>query len=936
MIEIRHLTKRYQIDAAPILDDVSLSFPETGLYYLIGKSGAGKTTLLSLLGCIDEEYEGSILFHKKELKELTAEEKSFYRFSNASFVFQDFCSMEEESVEDNLHKVLDIISFSDEEKEKRIQDVLKRVGLEEKRKMKFKDASGGEKKRLSLARGLIKPSEILLVDEPVSSLDKKLRKSISSILEEEAKNRLILVITHELESIPSSATIYEIRNGKIEEKRKRERKEAKAVKEKIKRHSYPFKAKLRSSFSFLKANIRFMSVVFFALTLSLFSSSFSFQLSGNVSSSLVESFSKYMKDNTVVIENKEQGIERSNYEIASEEEVNHYVLNYPDSVIDKDIFYLTSLNEIFQGNQSLKARYQNSTYSLKKLSADSILNYSLPEEEGIESLKDYKSEEIALQLDEESYLGFYYLLTGTKKNEITEKEVSTINGILSYRIVSLDLLLNVSDWNYHLEHSFRIRNAFLSDTCKVIVPERGFSSYFVKEILHFKERFEEEKGEYPPWTLLKCRGIRAKKGKLLDFFISFLKDEQSYLTLEILKLSGYYRKGNSETYNRIGIYKDYKSRLSVKEITRLYQENADIFSSLCFSSFMYTYTASGYISGFLNPYFFSRYREKLNRIQDKNAYSIYDLGNFQGSVIETEDGVIKADLVSSMDGNGLAFQPYDDALLLYGEKPKSYGEIGISKKMAEEFYPRASDALGEKLYVLTLEKTQKEGGQYRHFFSEGELTVSAIYDSEEIALYQDALFPLAYSFYLTQPNKDSFTLTNATMQVDFDKVTKEECEALIEKGGKYTTSFPMYDMIAEINHTLNLLSELFFVLSLLSFLCSGYLMFLSFFLILKKDRKGVGVMLALGYQKKEIFRYYLFLILALSFFSYLSSLSVSLFTERMIQNTMELTLSTYQGSIAPYLISFMEMIILSLIVFLLLVIQMWKISPKEALKSSAL
>lgn len=936
MIQITHLNKKYNPDSANIIDDVSLSFPDTGLFYLIGKSGAGKTTLISLLGCIDEEYEGSIRINQKELKEMTEEEKSFYRFSHVSFVFQDFCSMEEESVEDNLYKVLDIIDFTEDEKRRRIDDVLKTVGLEDKRKMKFKDASGGEKKRLSLARGLLKPSEILLVDEPVSSLDKKLRESISTILEEEAKHRLVFVITHELESIPASATIYEIHNGKIELKRTGEEQESKLIQEEVKRRGYSFKAKLKSSLTFLRTNIRFMSVVFFALTLSLFSSSFSFQLSGNVSSSLVESFSKYMKDNTVVIENKEQGIERSGYEIASEEEVDHYVKNYPESVIDKDIFYLSSLNEIFQSNQSLKARYQNSTYSLKKFSADSILNYSLPEEEGIGSLiKDYKKEEVALILDEESYLGFYYLLTGMKKNEIEEKDVSYINGVLSYKLVSMDMIFSVNDWNYRLEHSFRIRNVFLSDVCKIVVPEIGFSSYFVKEVLHFKERFEEEKGEYPPWTLVKCRGIRAKKGMLLDFFLSFLKDGQSHLTLEILKLSSYYRKGDTDTYNRIGIYKDYKSRISIKEITGLYESHRDIFSSLCFSSPMYTYTASGYISGFMKPYFFSRYREKLNRIQDTNAYSKYDFGNFQGSVMRTEDGVIKADLVSSMDGNGLVFHPYDEASVLYGEKPKSNDEIGISRKMAEEFYPNAMDALGENLYVLTLEKTQKEGELYRHHFAEGKLRISAIYDDEDLSLYQDALFPLVYSFFLTQPSKDNFMIENATMRVNFDKVTKEECEKIIEDKGSYISNFPMYDMIEEINRTLNLLSKLFFFLSLLSFLCSGYLMFLSFFLILKKDKKGVGVMLSLGYQKKEIFLYYLFLIVSLSFISYLSSLSVSLITEKMIKDTMELTLSSYQGSITPFLISFFEMIILSLVVFFLLAIQMRKITPKEALKSSS-
>lgn len=935
MIEISHLTKRYH--DKPVLSDITLSIQDTGLLYIIGKSGAGKTTLLSLIGCIDETYEGSICFNKKELKNMTEEEKADYRFQHVSFVFQDYCSLEEETVEENLMKSLDIINLSKEEKERRLLSALERVGLKAKKDMKFKDASGGEKKRLSLARGLLRDSDILLVDEPVSSLDVSLRKEITSILEEESKKRLVLIITHELDSIPSSATIYELVDGVLHLYKKGEEENRTITRKKTERRNYPLSAQLKSALSFFKAHARFMSIVFFSLTLALFSSSFSFQLSGNVSSSLVSSFSKYMKDNTMVIENKEQGIKRANYEIASQEELSHYCLAYPDLVICQEDFYLTSLNEVFLNSQSIKARYQDSSYTLRKFSADSILNYSLPEEEGLEDkVKNYKKEEIALLLDEDSLFGMYYLLFSQKPKEIDEKEINEINGALSYKVVSFEFLFYISEWKYQLNHSFRIRNVYPSTSCKVVIPEKGFSSYFVKEILHFKERYEEEKGEYPPWTLIKCKGLRIKKDRIVDFFLSFLKDEQKELTLEILKQSSYFTDGKMQTYNHIGIYKDYRNRISVSDIYRIYNENRDFLSALSFSSLMYTYTASGYISGFLSPYFFSRYKDKLNRIQDNNAYSSYDLGSFQGSLIETENGVIKADLLSSMDGNGLVFHSMEEQSLLYGNEPTRSDEIGISKMMAEEIFSLPSDAIGEKLYVLTLEKTKKENDRYHHFFIEGELTICAVYDDDSLSLYQDPLFPLAYSFSLTHPNKDSFYIDNVTMRVDFDKVTKEDCERMMTKNRKYQVSFPMYEMIKEIEKTLKLLSEVFFSLSLLSFLSSAFLMFLSFFLIMKKDRKNIGVMLALGYRKKEISLYYLLLIALLSLFSYLNSLAFSTITEKTIRNALQLTLNSYQGSIRPFLLSFFEMIVLGLIVFILLAAQIRKIMPKEALKSNDL
>ena len=159
---------------------------------------------------------------------------------------------------------------------------------------------------------------------------------------------------------------------------------------------------------------------------------------------------------------------------------------------------------------------------------------------------------------------------------------------------------------------------------------------------------------------------------------------------------------------------------------------------------------------------------------------------------------------------------------------------------------------------------------------------------------------------------------------------------MMTKDRKYQVSFPMYEMIKEIEKTLKLLSEVFFSLSLISFLSSAFLMFLSFFLIMKKDRKNIGVMLALGYRKKEISLYYFLLIGLLSLFSYLNSFVFSAITEKTIKNSLRLTLNSYQGSIRPFLLSFFEMIVLGLIVFILLAVQIRKITPKEALKSNDL
>ena len=144
MIFVQNLVKRYPGEKEDTLKRISFSLPDTGLVFLTGKSGCGKSTLLNLLSSIDEEYSGSIQVDGKELNERTEQEKAEYRFKTVSVAFQSFHATEEESVYTNRLKPLAIRKRTESEKKEKIDDVLKKVGLSNKKERKFKDLSGGE------------------------------------------------------------------------------------------------------------------------------------------------------------------------------------------------------------------------------------------------------------------------------------------------------------------------------------------------------------------------------------------------------------------------------------------------------------------------------------------------------------------------------------------------------------------------------------------------------------------------------------------------------------------------------------------------------------------------------------------------------------------------------------------------------------------------
>lgn len=932
MLEIRGLTKRFQENGRPVLDGIDLSFPECGLYYFLGKSGSGKTTLFSILGAMETDYEGSIRYQNKELKEMTEKEREDYRFYDVSFVFQDYSSMEEESVEENLLHALDITEMTEDEKRRRIHDVLKEVGLDGKKEMLFKDVSGGEKKRISLARGLLRPSRILFVDEPVSSLNPLMRKEITRLLVRESQRRLVLVITHEKDSIPEEATVKEIIDGKIISGKVGKRIESKGAMMKAKRTPLSLFGQWKSAFRFFRSHIRFLSFVFFSLTLALFSSTFSFQLSTTISASLKESFSHYMKDNTMVVEQKEDGLVRDSYRSLSHQELLYYQNRYPQYVLSENEFYLTSLNDLFRTGQICRLLSGNRQINVPRISLDSFLASSVPEEKEVElRANNYREDEIALLLEEESFSAFYVLLKGEKPKELDKAAEQELNDILSYRNVSLRLTVDKGEWNYHLDHSFRVREVFSKDETAILSPDSEFASHFVHDVLHFKERFEEEKGEYPPWTLLKCSGLRLRRYALVDFLMDFLRDPYSdSFTVELLRPSSYYKENDKATHNRIGVYLDCHSRMSVHEMEELQEKFSDRLSDLSFSSSLYTYTASGYISGFLRPYFFSRYKDRLNKIQDENAYSEADLFSMQGSLIQPEEAVYKSDLLSSMEGGSILFSSKEGKQPSFGVAPHKASEIGISQGLAETVFHRPEEALGETLHVLTIAKTEKEKGRYRNVFLEDNLTITAIYPGKEKNIVQDPLFPLCYAYSLSEERKDSFSIREVTFSVERRKDSSHVEESLKQMG--YRFSFPMRVMLEEIDHTLSLLSIVFLSLSLFSFLSSGFVMGLSFFLILSKNTRGIGVLLSLGYHRSEISRYYFFLLFLLTLSSYLSSLIFSSYAEKMILSTLSLSSHSYQGRFLPYLISFLFASFLVACVSIFLSFRIRKISPKEALR----
>lgn len=218
MIKVSHLSKSYKtgLRKTKILNDVSFTLPEKGLFAIFGKSGSGKTTILNILGGLDKQDEGEVYIDDEKI---TNSNRDRIRNRKIGFIFQNYYLESNSTIGDILAHQMRIAGFTSEEEIKRRSDiVLSLVDLKKYEKKSSDALSGGQKQRVAIARALIKGSEIILADEPTGNLDSQNTIKVMDILKEISKTKLVVLVTHETSLIHKYADDHiELIDGKLVE-----------------------------------------------------------------------------------------------------------------------------------------------------------------------------------------------------------------------------------------------------------------------------------------------------------------------------------------------------------------------------------------------------------------------------------------------------------------------------------------------------------------------------------------------------------------------------------------------------------------------------------------------------------------------------------------------------------------------------------------------
>lgn len=213
MLQLKNIVKTYKTGDTEVqaLKGVSINFRPNEFVSILGQSGCGKTTLLNIVGGLDQYTSGDLVIKGKSTKQYKDRDWDAYRNHSIGFVFQSYNLIMHQSVLQNVELALTLSGVSKADRRRRAKEVLEKVGLGDQIRKKPNQMSGGQMQRVAIARALINDPEILLADEPTGALDTETSVQIMELLKEIAKDRLVVMVTHN----PDLANEYSTRIVKL-------------------------------------------------------------------------------------------------------------------------------------------------------------------------------------------------------------------------------------------------------------------------------------------------------------------------------------------------------------------------------------------------------------------------------------------------------------------------------------------------------------------------------------------------------------------------------------------------------------------------------------------------------------------------------------------------------------------------------------------------
>ena len=220
MLQLKHIAKTYDAGSVQVkaLQEINIDFRPCEFVSILGPSGCGKTTLLNLIGGLDRYSEGDLIINGRSTKQFSNADWDTYRNHRVGFVFQNYNLIPHQTVLANVELALTLSGVPHAERRRRAIEALEKVGLADQIRRKPNQLSGGQMQRVAIARAIVNDPEILLADEPTGALDSAISLQVMELLGEIAKDRLVVMVTHNADLAQQYSTrILHLLDGRVVE-----------------------------------------------------------------------------------------------------------------------------------------------------------------------------------------------------------------------------------------------------------------------------------------------------------------------------------------------------------------------------------------------------------------------------------------------------------------------------------------------------------------------------------------------------------------------------------------------------------------------------------------------------------------------------------------------------------------------------------------------
>lgn len=218
MLELRHIAKSFANGSEVVhaLKDISLSIQQNEFVAFMGSSGSGKSTLMNILGCLDTPNSGQYLLNNNDVAAMNDDTLSAIRNKHIGFIFQTFHLLPKLTALENVKLPLRYANLSEEEADKRANELLDKVGLGHRKSHKPFEMSGGQRQRVAIARALVNKPTVVLADEPTGNLDSKTSIEIMALLTDlHQQGQTIVMVTHEDDIAEYAQRVIIMRDGEV-------------------------------------------------------------------------------------------------------------------------------------------------------------------------------------------------------------------------------------------------------------------------------------------------------------------------------------------------------------------------------------------------------------------------------------------------------------------------------------------------------------------------------------------------------------------------------------------------------------------------------------------------------------------------------------------------------------------------------------------------